>query len=142
MSLEPVLICAQCGVRIVGEPIGLGAELFCCLGCVGGGPCICDHAEGTPLLLRVGPFASQAALMAFAHALERAPGLFHVELTHADPREARFTITAPSVEVLALAVEAHHDHTIRVETSGTTVTGRVIPPAPRDRKSTRLNSSH
>ncbi|MFA7248602.1 MAG: hypothetical protein WC273_03130 [Dehalococcoidia bacterium] len=128
MTLQPVLLCTQCGARIEGAAITLGEERFCCLGCVGGGPCICDRQNTDSLILRVGPFSSQADLLRFAARLERAPGLLHVAMTHASLEEARFAIDAPSTEVLALAVEADPDHSISVETSGTTVIGHVDQP--------------
>ena len=53
------ITCAQCGLPVTGEPVALGAEQFCCLGCVGGGPCICDTQRHEALTLQVGPFASQ-----------------------------------------------------------------------------------
>lgn len=125
-QLHPV--CAQCAVPIEGEPITLGEEQFCCLGCVGGGPCLCDRPVDETLRLRVGPFATQEELLRFAAALEHAPGLLHVEMTHGDLQEARFDVVATNTEVLALAAEANPDHTIQVETNGTTVVARIVPP--------------
>ena len=83
------------------------------------------------LSLRVGPFSSQAELLSFASALDNAPGILHVEMTQGQLQEARFAVTAPSTEVLALAVEANSDHTIHVEVSGSTVIGRVALPEQR-----------
>ncbi|MEI7926577.1 MAG: hypothetical protein WCI61_10380 [Chloroflexota bacterium] len=128
MAPHLVIVCAQCGSVVDTEPVGLGDELFCCLGCVGGGACICEQQGHDTLALRVGPFTSQAELLRFAARLEQSPGLLQVEMTDPDLQEARFTAVAPSPDVLALAVEANPDFTITVETSGSTVYGRVARP--------------
>jgi hypothetical protein len=125
MASRTVIICAQCSAVVEVDPVGLGDELFCCLGCVGGGPCICERQGQDTLSLRVGPFATQADLLRFAARLERAPGLLKVELTQPDLQEARFSVVALSADVLALAVEANPDFSISVETGGSTVHGRI-----------------
>lgn len=134
MVPQVVPICGQCGTHIEGRPVTLGDEVFCCLGCVGGGPCICEQEQTETLLLRVGPFASQSELMRFATRLERASGLVHVEMTRSDLDEARFTVDALSTEALALAVEVDPDHTVTIETSGTTVHARLAAPQRRSRE--------
>lgn len=131
MPPRAVILCAQCGAVAETEPVALGDELFCCLGCVGGGACICERQDQDVLALRVGPFASQADVLRFAASIERAPGLLQVEMTESDPREARFNVVAPSPDVLALAVEANNEFTITIETNGSTVYGRVAPPRRR-----------
>ena len=128
MAPRIVIVCAQCGSVVDSDPVGLGDEWFCCLGCVGGGPCICEQHGHDALALRVGPFTSQAELLRFAARLEQSPGLLQVEMTDPDLEEARFTAVAPSPDILALAVEANTDFTITVETSGSTVYGRVARP--------------
>lgn len=74
MAPEATITCAQCGAVIKHEPTTLGPDAFCCLGCIGGGPCICDPRPGDSLVLRVGPFASQTDLLRFAARLERGLG--------------------------------------------------------------------
>lgn len=125
MASRTVIICAQCSAVVEVDPVGLGDELFCCLGCVGGGPCICERQDQDSLSLRVGPFATQADLLRFASRLERAPGILKVELTQPELQEARFSVVSLSADVLALAVEANPDFAISVETSGSTVHGRI-----------------
>jgi hypothetical protein len=42
--------CANCGIIIHWQPTLLDGKIYCCPGCAGGGPCICDYdnlpAEG------------------------------------------------------------------------------------------------
>lgn len=121
----PLTLCAQCGAVIESDPVTLGDEVFCCLGCVGGGPCICDRDEQPQLTLRIGPFGSQAELLRFATRLEQAPGLIYVELIRPDAQDAAFNVIAPSARVLALAVEAIPDVTVTTQLTDTAVIARI-----------------
>ncbi|MEI6136010.1 MAG: hypothetical protein WCQ48_01155 [Chloroflexota bacterium] len=127
MTLRPLLICAQCGDSIEDRPVALGDEVFCCLGCVGCGPCICERSQPTPFQMSVGPFASHEALLRFGSRLERLPGLARVEMTRADLEDARFAVTTSSTEVLALAVESDPDYTATVEVTGTAIRVQLAP---------------
>ncbi|MGE3856305.1 MAG: hypothetical protein AB7G21_05035 [Dehalococcoidia bacterium] len=127
MVTGSLILCAQCGAVVDGDPVALGDELFCCLGCVGGGPCICERHDQALLSLRIGPFASQAELLRFAARLEQAPGLIHVELVRPELAEAAFTVVAPTAEVVALAVEATPDLVVTTESTDTTVIARLTP---------------
>jgi len=127
MVTGSLILCAQCGAVVEADPVALGDELFCCLGCVGGGPCICERHDQALLSLRIGPFASQAELLRFAARLEQAPGLIHVELIRPELAEAAFTVVAPSAQVVALAVEAAPDLVVTAEATETAVVARITP---------------
>jgi hypothetical protein len=38
-----VLCCANCGLEIVGEPVLVKGNAYCCGGCAHGGPCYCSY---------------------------------------------------------------------------------------------------
>ena len=35
--------CASCEFELTGRPVYRRDEAYCCLGCAGGGPCICTY---------------------------------------------------------------------------------------------------
>src|SRR5262245_1016553 len=84
--------CAECGRLIAQDPIALEDERYCCMGCLAGGPCICDEVERrdahervrAPVHLEIGPFSGQADLMHLATLLEGRPGILGVALVVAD----------------------------------------------------------
>ena len=49
-------ICNTCGVEYEGPGVAAGGEVYCCTGCVQGGPCICG---GTGIL----PARTEAAVV-------------------------------------------------------------------------------
>ena len=128
MAPHSVQTCAQCAATFEGEPVVLGDQVFCCLGCMGAGACICDEPHNYAMQLRVGPFATRADLLRFAAGLEAAPGLVHVEMTIADLPEAHFAVIAPSTQILEQVVGTDPDHSIGVEIDGTTLHARIAPP--------------
>ena len=136
---EPVLRCAECARVIVRDPIVLDDQGYCCLGCLAGGPCICDDDETSdagepstaePYELEIGPFRGQADLLHLAVLLERHPEIAGVALVVADPRRARFAMRAPSAQIVAHAVSNMTDYEARVTVSGHTVQAVVATRRP------------
>jgi hypothetical protein len=37
------ITCKTCGIPIRWQPTIVGSEFYCCMGCVYGGPCVCDY---------------------------------------------------------------------------------------------------
>ena len=35
--------CKTCGIPVRWKPTIVGSELYCCMGCAYGGPCVCDY---------------------------------------------------------------------------------------------------
>jgi len=35
--------CASCEFELTGRPVYVRDEAYCCLGCAGGGPCVCTY---------------------------------------------------------------------------------------------------
>lgn len=35
--------CESCNITLAGDPVHSGDGLYCCAGCVGGGPCVCTY---------------------------------------------------------------------------------------------------
>ena len=128
MARHAVQTCAQCAAIFDGSLVGLGDQVFCCLGCMGAGACICDRPQNYAMQLRIGPFATQAELLRFASGLESAPGLERVEMTITDLREAHFAVVGPSTGILEQIVETDPNHTIGVEIDGMTLYARIAPP--------------
>jgi hypothetical protein len=44
MGNEVILVCAQCGMEIAGEPFEMDDEVYCCAGCADGTGCTCIAA--------------------------------------------------------------------------------------------------
>jgi hypothetical protein len=145
-SPEPILRCAECARAILRDPIVLDDQGYCCLGCLAGGPCICDDAEAAAapespsdlqgFELEIGPFRGQADLMHLAVLLERQPNIAGVALVVADPRRARFAMRAPSAQSVAYALASMPDYEAQVTVSGRTVqavvsTRQAAAAAPR-----------
>jgi len=36
-------VCANCGIEIRWQPTNVDGKVYCCMGCVEGGPCTCDY---------------------------------------------------------------------------------------------------
>ncbi len=51
-------VCANCGITIRWQPTIVNGQVYCCLGCAQGGPCVCDYDnlpqpdEINPMVLR------------------------------------------------------------------------------------------
>ncbi len=129
---DPGLRCAECARLILRDPIILDDQGYCCLGCLAGGPCICDDIDdapagapspegAVPFELEIGPFRGQADLMHIALLLERQPDIAGVALVVADPRHARFAIQAPSADSVTRAVSEMDAYQASVSVVGPTV---------------------
>jgi len=38
-------VCANCGIAIDWQATVVDGDMYCCLGCVRGGPCTCDYSN-------------------------------------------------------------------------------------------------
>lgn len=125
--------CTECARSIARDAIVLADEPYCCLGCLAGGPCVCDtaaSAEAPLVALEIGPFASQADLMHLAALLGGRPGIDAVDLVLADVRQARFSLRATSIERVAESVAAIPGYDASVSISGDRVRTVISTQAP------------
>lgn len=51
--------CANCEEPVLGQPVYFDGGVYCCTGCIAGGPCVCTYQASVP---QAGPVAATAAV--------------------------------------------------------------------------------
>ena len=55
-------ICANCEEPILGQPVFFDGGVYCCTGCIAGGPCVCTYQVPAPQTEPVAPLAVVASV--------------------------------------------------------------------------------